>query len=94
LQTFETGTSFQTDFQVNKYSTNSSFFFFNPYLFSNWKFQITQPLLRNFGLFANRALSSAKFQLDTREASAERRRLAVLWLVAQPHVLPAQFETQ
>ena len=55
LQTFETGTSFQTDFQVNKNSTNSSFFFFNPYLFSNWKFQITQPLWRNLGLLANRA---------------------------------------
>jgi outer membrane protein TolC len=54
-QTLQTGTNFQTDFQVNKFSTNSSFFFFNPYLFSNWKFQFAQPILRNFGLFANRA---------------------------------------
>jgi outer membrane protein len=54
-QTFQTGTTFQTDFQVNRYSTNSSFYFFSPYLFSNWTFQLAQPLLRNFGLFPNRA---------------------------------------
>jgi outer membrane protein len=53
-QTFETGTNVQTTFYVNKNSTNSSFFFLNPYYFSNWQFQFTQPLLRNFGLFNNR----------------------------------------
>lgn len=54
-QTFETGTVFQTDFQANKSSTNSSFFFINPYLISSWQLQFAQPLLRNFGLFPNRA---------------------------------------
>jgi outer membrane protein len=54
-QTFQTGTTFQTDFRVNKFSTNSSFYFFNPYLFSNWSLQFAHPLLRNFGLFPNRA---------------------------------------
>jgi outer membrane protein len=54
-QKFETGTSFQTTFYVNKNSTNSSFFFLNPYYFSNWQFQVTQPLMRNFGVFYNRA---------------------------------------
>jgi outer membrane protein TolC len=54
-QTFETGTNFQTTFIVNKFSTNSSFFFLNPYLYSNWQFQVTQPLMRNFGIFPNRA---------------------------------------
>jgi HAE1 family hydrophobic/amphiphilic exporter-1 len=54
-QTFENGTNFQTNFTVNKFSTNSSFYFLNPYFYSIWQFQITQPLLRNFGLFNNRA---------------------------------------
>jgi HAE1 family hydrophobic/amphiphilic exporter-1 len=54
-QTFETGTHFQSTFYVNKNSTNSSFFFLNPYYYSSWQFQVTQPLLRNYGLFYNRA---------------------------------------
>ncbi|HKW76733.1 MAG TPA: TolC family protein, partial [Terriglobales bacterium] len=54
-QTFETGTNFESTFYVNKTSTNSSFFFLNPYYFSYWQFQVSQPLLRNFGLFYNRA---------------------------------------
>jgi outer membrane protein len=54
-QTFQTGTSFESVFSVNKVSTNSSFFFLNPYTFSNWQFQVTQPLIRNFGLLINRA---------------------------------------
>jgi len=53
-QTFETGTNFQSTFYVNKNSTNSSFFFLNPYYYSSWQFQVTQPLLRNFGVFYNR----------------------------------------
>jgi outer membrane protein TolC len=54
-QTFQTGTSVESIFSVNKVSTNSSFFFLNPYTFSNWQFQVTQPLIRNFGLLINRA---------------------------------------
>ncbi len=54
-QTFQTGTNFQSSFNVNKSSTNSSFNFLNPFLASTLQFTITQPLLRNFGLFPNRA---------------------------------------
>lgn len=54
-QTFQTGTNFQTTFNGSKGDTNSSFFFFNPFLTSSWTFQLTQPLLRNRGLFPNRA---------------------------------------
>jgi outer membrane protein len=54
-QTFETGTNFQSTFYVNKNSTNSSFFFLNPYYYSSWQVQVTQPLLRNYGVFYNRA---------------------------------------
>jgi outer membrane protein len=48
-------TSLQTAFNGSKTDTNSSFYFINPYLTSNLSFQLTQPLLRNRGLFPNRA---------------------------------------
>jgi len=54
-QTFETGTNFQASFNGNRSTTNSSFYFLNPYLTSNLGLQLTQPLLRNRGLFPNRA---------------------------------------
>ena len=54
-QTFETGTNFQGSFGAIRTSTNSSNNFVNPAIASNLSFQITQPLLRNGGLFANRA---------------------------------------
>lgn len=54
-QTFETGTNFQTSFNANKLSTNSSFSFFNPSISTFLQFTVTQPLLRNRGLFPNRA---------------------------------------
>lgn len=54
-QTLETGTNYQMSFNGGRATTNSSFFFINPYLTSNLNFQVTQPLLRNRGLFPNRA---------------------------------------
>src|SRR6266446_6778558 len=54
-QTFPTGTNFQTSFNVNKFSTNSSFNFLNPFLATALQFTVTQPLLRNRGVFPNRA---------------------------------------
>jgi outer membrane protein len=54
-QAFQTGTNFQTFFSNNKLSTNSSLSTVNPSLSSAVQFTITQPLLRNFGLFPNRA---------------------------------------
>jgi outer membrane protein len=54
-QTLPTGTTFQTAFQANKFSTNSSFNFLNPSLSTALQFTVTQPLLRNRGLFPNRA---------------------------------------
>jgi outer membrane protein len=54
-QTFQTGTNFQTAFSNNKLSTNSSLSLLNPSLSSAIQFTITQPLMRNFGLFPNRA---------------------------------------
>jgi outer membrane protein TolC len=54
-QTFQTGTNFQTTFSANKFSSNSSFNVVNPSLATNLQFTLTQPLLRNRGLFPNRA---------------------------------------
>ncbi len=54
-QTLPTGTNFQTNFIANKFSTNSGFFTLNPSFATSWQFQITQPLLKNFGTFPNKA---------------------------------------
>jgi outer membrane protein len=54
-QTFQTGTNFQTSFNADKLSTNSSFNFVNPAISTFLQFTVTQPLLRNRGLFPNRA---------------------------------------
>jgi outer membrane protein len=54
-QTFQTGTNFQGSFIADKDSTNSSFNFLNPSIATTLQFTVTQPLLRNFGLFPNRA---------------------------------------
>ncbi|PYT73162.1 MAG: hypothetical protein DMG42_13155 [Acidobacteria bacterium] len=54
-QLFSTGTDFQTTFNANKFSTNNSFNIVNPSLSTSIQFTVTQPLLRNFGLFPNRA---------------------------------------
>jgi outer membrane protein len=54
-QTFQTGTNFQGLFIADKSSTNSSFNFLNPSISTTLQFTVTQPLLRNRGLFPNRA---------------------------------------
>jgi outer membrane protein len=54
-QTFQTGTNFQTFFSANKLSTNDSLSLLDPSIASDLQFTVTQPLLRNFGLFPNRA---------------------------------------
>lgn len=54
-QTFQTGTSFQGSFIADKNSTNSSFNILNPSISTTIQFSVSQPLLRNRGLFPNRA---------------------------------------
>jgi len=54
-QTFETGTNFQSSFNADKLSTNSSLSLANPSITTSLSFTVTQPLLRNFGLLPNRA---------------------------------------
>jgi outer membrane protein len=54
-QTFESGTNVQAFVTSSYNSINNSFYLLNPYISSTLSFQLTQPLLRNGWLFANRA---------------------------------------
>lgn len=54
-QAFQTGTSFNIGMSNSRSATNSSFNTFNPSYSSLLNFSVTQPLLRNRGLFPNRA---------------------------------------
>jgi outer membrane protein TolC len=55
LETFTTGTNINVGISSSKSSTNSSFYFFNPYFTTGLNLQFTQPLLRNMGRFAQTA---------------------------------------
>jgi outer membrane protein TolC len=55
-QTFSPGTNIVASISTNKFSTNSSYNYFNPYYSSVLNFQFTQPLLKGAGRFANTAL--------------------------------------
>src|SRR5712664_1413974 len=54
-KTFQTGTNFQGSFSAGKLSTNNILSTVNPSIATALQFTVTQPLLRNFGLFPNRA---------------------------------------
>src|SRR5437879_1659197 len=54
-ETFQTGTNFQTSFNAGKLSDNNSQDLVNPSISTRLQFTVTQPFLRNFGLFPNRA---------------------------------------
>jgi outer membrane protein len=78
VQTFTTGTNINAGLSSGKSSTNSSFYFFNPYFTTSLNLQFTQPLLRNAGRFANTALiriaqrslaqSKATFEAEVNDA--------------------------
>jgi outer membrane protein TolC len=55
-QTFTPGTNILAAISTNKYSTNNSYYYFNPFFSSTLTFTITQPLLKGAGRFANTAL--------------------------------------
>jgi outer membrane protein TolC len=52
-QLFQTGTQFSVDFTNNRHSDNSDRNNVNPYYPTGLQVTLTQPLLRNFGLFPN-----------------------------------------
>jgi outer membrane protein len=77
-QTFTPGTNILASISSNKFSTNSSYNYFNPYFNSALSLTITQPLLRGAGHFANTALvkiarrsleqSKSTFQAEVNDA--------------------------
>jgi HAE1 family hydrophobic/amphiphilic exporter-1 len=90
-QTFQTGTNVQVQLGGIKTSTNSTFYFFNPYTSSTLNLQFIQPLLRNRGLFVNRApiviarrvlaQSRASFEAEVNDAILQAVRQ--YWAVVQ-----------
>jgi outer membrane protein len=54
-QQFQTGTGVNVGMTTTRFTTNSSFATVNPSFTSGLTFSLSQPLLRRFGIFANRA---------------------------------------
>jgi outer membrane protein len=90
-QTFETGTNIQLGLSADKLSTNSTFNFFNPSVNGNFSFSFSQPLLRNRGLFPNRApiviaqrnLSQARDNFAAEVNNIIQSVVALYWNVVQ-----------
>ncbi len=92
-QTFSTGTTIVAGINSSKSSTNSSFFYFNPYFDTSLNLQFTQPLLRNAGRFANTALlkigrrslaqSKASFEAEVNDAVLQV--VNQYWAAVQAH---------
>ena len=84
-QTLQTGTNFQIGVNSFRDSNNSAFNFLNPYYSSGLNLQITQPLLRNRWLFANRApvvIARTNFQ-QSRAAFQAQVNLALLQAITR-----------
>jgi HAE1 family hydrophobic/amphiphilic exporter-1 len=78
-QTFQSGTNIQAQLIANRFSTNSGFFFINPYWQSALNLQFTQPLLRNAWHFANTApLIIARRNLQQSRANFQAQVSAVI----------------
>jgi outer membrane protein len=54
-QTFQSGTGVSVGLSTTRFTTNSSFATVNPSFTSGLSFSVSQPLMKNFGMFANRA---------------------------------------
>jgi outer membrane protein TolC len=91
LQTFTTGTNINVGLSSSKSSTNSSFYFFNPYFSTSLNMQFTQPLLRNRGRFANtapiriaqRALAQSKATFEAEVNDAILQVVTQYWAAVQ-----------
>jgi len=90
-QTFQTGTNLNIQFSGNKSDTNSSYYFINPYLSAGLNLQFTQPLLRNRGLFPNRApiviaqrnLAQSRDNFEALVSTTLQQVMAQYWAVVQ-----------
>jgi len=90
-QTFTTGTNIFASVSSNRNSTNSEFYFLNPYVNSTVTLQFTQPLLRNAGHFANtapliiarRALQQSRVSFEAQVNDAILQVVTEYWTVVQ-----------
>ena len=90
-QNFQTGTQYNVSFNSGKNSTNSIFATFNPSISSSLNFAFTQPLLRNRGLFPNRApiviaqrsLKQSRSEFEARVNVSIAQAAAQYWAVVQ-----------
>src|SRR5947209_5756682 len=90
-QAFQTGTSFNVNLNSVRSSSNNKFSTVNPSFASGLTFSLTQPLLRRFGMFANRApiiiaqrgvrLSGAQFEAQMNDIV--QRAINQYWDVVQ-----------
>ena len=73
-QTMESGTQYTVSFFGNKTANNSAFTNFNPSIQANLNFNITQPLLRNRGMYINRVpIMIARSRFRGSEADLRQR---------------------
>ncbi len=80
-QMLENGTQYNVGFVGNKAASNSAFTNFNPSISTNLQFNVTQPLLRNRGIYVNRLpimIARSRFR-----ASGSQLREQVISLLAQ-----------
>jgi outer membrane protein TolC len=90
-QTFQTGTQYNVNFSSSRDSSNSIFATFNPSIYSSLNFSFTQPLLRNRGLFPNRApiviaqrnLKQSRSQFEASVNLSIARAVDQYWAVVQ-----------
>jgi outer membrane protein len=92
-QTFATGTNILASVSSNKFSVNNSYYYYNPYFSSTLTLQLTQPLLRGAGRFANTALvkiarrslaqSRANFEAEVNDAILQV--VTQYWNAVQAH---------
>lgn len=90
-QLFQTGTLYQVGLSATRSATNSVFATFNPSIFSSLNISISQPLLRNRGLFPNRApiviaqrnLKQSRSNFEAQVNNAVARAINQYWDVVQ-----------
>jgi outer membrane protein len=90
-QTFTLGTNIVVGLSSNKFSSNNSYNYFNPYFNSALNFTFTQPILRGAGRFANtalikiarRSLDQSRFSFEAEVNDAILQVVSQYWLTVQ-----------
>jgi outer membrane protein TolC len=90
-QTFPTGTNIQVQLNGTRYSTNSGFYFINPYWNTSLNLQFTQPLLKNRWrsenlapvIIARRNLQQSRATFESQVNDALRRAVMQYWDVVR-----------